>query len=117
MSYVIGNNCFKEDGTQSYLVFQLIIRKFKLNTIIGVTDYVLSWQSKGLSANTIKPPATSDNSLKPTISYYHAWNIRVKLTKSCLKQDKVTFNHAKVVNIYISFMNWVLLVLAIAIPH
>ena len=85
--------------------------------IIGVTDYVLSWQSKGPSANTIKPPATSDNSLKPTISYYHAWNIRVKLTKSCLKQDKVTFNHAKVVNIYISFMNWVLLVLAIAIPH
>ena len=40
--------------------------------IIGVTDYVLSWQSKGPSANTIKPPATSDNSLKPTISYYHA---------------------------------------------
>ena len=25
------------------------------------------------------------------------------MTKSCLKQDKVTFNHAKVVNIYIVY--------------
>ena len=74
-----------------------------MNTIIGVTDYVLSWPSKGLSANSIKLPAMSDNSLTPTISYYHAWKIKVKLTKSCLKQDKVIFNHGKVVNIYIVY--------------
>ena len=93
MSYFIDKNYFEEDGTQNYLV----------NTIINVTDYVLSWQSKGLSAEAIKLPAASDNSLTPTISYYDVSKIRVKFTGSCLKQDKVTFNHRKVVNIYIVY--------------
>ena len=74
-----------------------------MNTIINVTDYVSSWQSKGLSAETIKLPTTSDNSLTPTISYHYAAKIRVKFTGSCLKQDKVMFNHGKVVNIYIVY--------------
>ena len=78
-----------------------MIRHFKVNTIIGVIDYILSWKSKGLSDETIKPPATSDNSLTPAISYYYASKIRVKFTGNCLKQDKITFNHGKVVNIYI----------------
>ena len=99
MSYFIGKNYFEEDCTQNYLVFQPIIRYFKVNTIINVADYVLSWQYKGLSAEAIKPPATSDNSLTPSINYYNASKIRVKFTGSCLKQDKVTFNHRKVVNI------------------
>ena len=47
--------------------------------------------------------STSDNSLTPTISYYHAGKKRVKFTGSCLKQDKVIFNHGKVVNIYIVY--------------
>ena len=71
--------------------------------IINVTDYVLSWKSKGLSDETIKPPSTSDNSLTPALSYYRASKIRVKFTESCLKQDKVTFNHGKVVNTYIVY--------------
>ena len=50
---------FEEDGTQSYLVFQSIVRYFKVNTITN-TDYVSLWKSKGLSAETIKPPTTSD---------------------------------------------------------
>ena len=97
--YFIGKSHFEEDGTQNYLVFQPIFRYFKINTIINVADYVLSWQSKGLSAEVIKPPATSDSSLTPALSYYRASKIRVKFTGSCLKQDKVTFNHRKVVNI------------------
>ena len=71
--------------------------------MIGVIDYILSWKSKGLSDETIKPPATSDNSLTPAISYYYASKIRVKFTGNCLKQDKITFNHGKVVNIYIVY--------------
>ena len=50
---------FEEDGTQNYLVFQSIVRYFKVNTITN-TDYVSLWKSKGLSAETIKPPTTSD---------------------------------------------------------
>ena len=97
--YFIGKRYFEEDGTQNYLVFQPIIRYFKINTNINVVDYVLTWQSKGLSDESLKPPATSDNSLTPTISYYYASKIRVKFNRSCLNQDKVMFNHKKVVNI------------------
>ena len=60
-------------------------------------------QSKGLSAEAIKPPAKSDNILTPITSYYYASKIRVKFTGSCLKQHKVKFNHEKVVNIYIVY--------------
>ena len=89
--YFIGKNHFEEDGTQNYLVFQPIIRYFKINTIINLADYVLSWKSEGLSSESIKPRSTSDNSLTPTISYYRAHKIRVKFTASCLKQDKITY--------------------------
>ena len=67
LSYFIGKSHFEEDGTQNYLVFQPINRYFK---VIANTDYVSSWKSKGLSAETIKPPTTSDNSLTPALSYY-----------------------------------------------
>ena len=55
--------------------------------MIANTDYVSSWGSKGLSAESIKPPATSDNSLTPALSYYGT-QTRVKFTGSCLKQSK-----------------------------
>ena len=63
-SYFIGKSHFEEDGTQNYLVFQPINRYFK---VIANTDYVSSWKSKGLSAENIKPPTTSDNSLTPIV--------------------------------------------------
>ena len=102
-SYFIGKSHFEEDGTQNYLVFQPIIRYSKINMVINDADFVLSWKSKGLSDETIKPPSTSGNSLTPALSYYHASKIRVKFTGSCLKQDKITFNHGKVVNTYIVY--------------
>ena len=92
-SYFIGKSHFEKDGIQTYLVFQPIIRYFKVNTVVGVTDYVLSWKSKGLSAEIIKPSTASDNSFTPTINYYYAAKIRVKFTGSCLKQPKVIYNH------------------------
>ena len=39
-SYFIGKSYFDEDGTQNYLVFQTIIRYFKVNTVTN-TDYIL----------------------------------------------------------------------------
>ena len=77
-------------------------RYFKLKTIVGVIDRVLSWQSKGLSNESIKPPTTSDNSLNPRLSY-NGTKIRVQFTGSCLKQPKFTFTHKNVVNIYIVY--------------
>ena len=68
--------------TQNYLVFQPIIRYFKVNTIITVADYVLSWKSKGLSAETIKPPTTSDNRLTPLLCFQNKSKIYWKLFKT-----------------------------------
>ena len=98
-SYFIGKSHFEEDGTQNYSVFQPINRYFKL---IANTLYISSWKSKGLSAETIKPPSTSDNSLTPAVSYYGT-KTRVKFTGSCLKQPKISYTHGKVVNIYIVY--------------
>ena len=70
--------------------------------MITNTDYVSSSKSKGLSAKSIEPPTTSDNSLTPALSYYGT-RTRVKFTGSCLKQPKISYTHGKVVNIYIVF--------------
>ena len=72
----MGKRHFEEDGTQNYLVFQPINKIFK---VITNTDYVLSWKSKGLSAENIKPPTPSDNSLTPALNYYGT-KTRVKFT-------------------------------------
>ena len=70
--------------------------------VVNVIDRVLSWQSKGISNESIKPPTTSDNSLTPELNYYGT-KTRVKFTGSCLKQSKISYNHGKVVNIYIVY--------------
>ena len=80
-NYFRGKSYFEEDGTQNYLVFQPINRYFK---IIRNKKYISSWQSKGLPGKTIKPPATSDNSLTPLIDYLGS-KTKVKLKRSCLK--------------------------------
>ena len=98
-SYFIGKSHFEENGTQNYLVLQPINMYFK---VIANTDYVSSWKSKALFAETIKPPKTCDNSLTPAVSHYGA-KTRVKFTGSCLKQPNISYTHEKLVNIYIVY--------------
>ena len=99
LSYFIGKSHFEEDGTQNYLVFQPINKYFK---VITNTDYVSSWKSKGLSAESIKPPNTSDNSLTLALNYYGT-KTRVKFNGSCLQQPKLSYTHGTIVNIYIVY--------------
>ena len=47
--------------------------------------------------NSVKTP---NHSITPNLDYYGT-KTRVKFNGSCLKQDNVTFNHGKLVNIYI----------------
>ena len=82
MSDFIGKSYFEEDDTQNYLVFQPINRCFKL---ITNKKFISSWQSKGLSDETIKPLATSNNSFTPSIDYYGS-KVTVKFNWGCLKQ-------------------------------
>ena len=72
--------------------------------MIANTDYVSSWKSKGLSAETIKPPAASDNSLTPALSYYGT-KTRVRYTGSCFKQSTISYDHRPIVNIYIAYID------------
>ena len=90
---------FEEDETQNYLVFQPINRSLK---VIGSTDYVSSWKSKGLSAETINPPSALDNSLTPPLTYYGT-KTKVKFTGTSLKQPRVLYTHGAIVNIYIVY--------------
>ena len=52
-----------------------------------------------MSNEVIKPP---DNTLAPEVTFTDK-RMYVKFSGSCLKQDKVTFNHKKTVNIRIAY--------------
>ena len=103
MSYYRGKQYFDEgSGKQNYLVFLPMGKYSKLNSVVNTADYVLSWQSKRISNESIKPPTTTNNSLAPELSYYGT-KTRPKFTKSCLKQSDHIYTHKKVVNIYIVY--------------
>ena len=96
----LGNSMFDgEDGFQAYLIFQPVHKYFKF---ITNTNYISSWKSKELSAESIKLFLTFDNSLTPLLAYYD-YNIRRTFNGSILRQPKVSYTHGKVVNIYIVY--------------
>ena len=101
-SYFIGKSHFEEDGTQNYLVFQPMYRYFKIIAGVGNGSYIYYWQSKGLSDERINSITASNYSVTPFLDYYGT-KTRVEFSGSCLKQDKVTFNQRKIVNIYIVY--------------
>ena len=98
--YFRGKSHFEDDGIQSYLVFQTVSRCFKT---VGANDSnISSWKSKGLSDKSIKPPTTSNKMLNPSLDYVGN-KTRVKFNGDCLKQEKNTLNHGKIVNIHIIY--------------
>ena len=100
--YFRGKSYFEEDDTQNYLVFQPMYRCFKRVIGVGTGNYIDFWKSKGLSDENITAPSTSDYKLNPQLSYFGT-KTRVEIRGSYLKQDKITFNHGKIVNIYIVY--------------
>ena len=85
---------------KNYSVFQPTHRYFK--TVSANDSNIVSWKSKGLSDESIKAPTTSNKILNPSLDYVDT-KIRVKFRGDCLKQEKITFNHGKIVNIYIVY--------------
>ena len=59
-------------------------------------------KSKGLSDESIKSPSTFNNVLNSLLDYVGT-KISVEFKGSCLKQDKISFDHGKIVNIYIVY--------------
>ena len=97
-SYFRGKSHFEEDGTQNSLVYQPTYRYFKTIAGVGNGSYIYYWQSKGLSDESINFIKMPNYSANPSLGYYGT-KAKVEFNRSCLKQDKVTFNHGKVVNI------------------
>ena len=98
--YFCSQSHFENDGTQNYLVFQTTYRYFK--TVSNNDANILSWKSKGLSDESIKPTSTSNNMFNLSINYVGTKS-RVEVRGDCLKHEKISFDHGKVVNIYIVY--------------
>ena len=73
-------------------------RYFKQIAGVGNGNYICYGQSKRLSNERIN----SNYSVTPFFDYYGT-ETRVEFSGSSLKQDKVTFNHGKIVNIYMVY--------------
>ena len=98
--YFLGKSHFEDDDTENYIEFQTTYRYFK--TVSNTNDHILSWKSKGLSGESIKPPSTTNNILNPLLGYVGN-KTRVEFKGSCLKQYKTSFDHGKIVNTYIVY--------------
>ena len=61
------------------------------------------WESKGLSDENIKPPATLDNSLDPRLDYFKRSKYQLKFDGRCLKSDEVSFCPRKIIHFYITY--------------
>ena len=55
-----------------------------------------------MSDESIKPPSTSLKILNPSVNYV-ATKARAEINGDCLKQHKISFDHGKIVNIYIAY--------------
>ena len=73
-------------------------RYFERVAGVGGGNYIYFWKSKGLSDDNITPPFTPDYSLTPKLCYFGT-KTNEEFNGSCLKQDKITYNHGKIVNI------------------
>ena len=74
-------------------------RYFKRIAGVGNGNQIRYCQFKGLSDEKINSIKTPNHSITPNLDYYGT-KTRVEFNGNCLKQDCVTFNHGKVVNIY-----------------
>ena len=55
-------------------------------------------KSKDFLEESIKPPATPDNSPNPETNYIDNDIIRLKFHGVCLKQENITFNDKNILN-------------------
>ena len=97
-----GKKYFEEDGAQHYLVFQPMYRYFKIIIDLGNGNSIYYWKYKRLSDERINSIKTSDYGITPKLNYYGT-KARVEFNGRCLKQDKITYTHVNIVNIYIVY--------------
>ena len=84
------------------IIFQPMYRYFKIFAGVGNGGYIYYWQSKELSDKKINPITASNYSVTPFLDYYGT-KTKVEFSGNCLKQDKITYTHRKIANIYTSY--------------
>ena len=77
-------------------------RYFKRIAGVGSGNYIYFWKPKGLSDERLDSITASNYKITPELSFYST-KTKVEFNGSCLKQEKVTYNHEKIVNIYIVY--------------
>ena len=95
-AYFRGKNYFGDHGSRNYLVFQPFYKYFEM-----VGNKVFSWESKGMSNEKISSAYAPHANRTQKIVYENA-RIKLKLN-GALKQDKVTYNHGPIINIYVLY--------------
>ena len=65
-------------------------------------DYISEWKSKGLSNEIITALSVPNNFLNPSFKYLGT-KLKVRFSGNCSKQNAITCNHGKPVNIYIVY--------------
>ena len=100
--YIRGKSYFENDSTQNYLVFQPMYRYFKRISDVGNGNYIYFWKSKRLSGEMINSITTSNHIITPKLNYYGT-KTRVEFSESCIRQNKITYDYRKIVNIYIVY--------------
>ena len=67
-------------------------------TVSANDSNILSWKPKALSDESIKAPTTNNKIFNLSLDYVGT-KLRVKFRGDCLKQEKITLNHEKIINI------------------
>ena len=77
-------------------------RYFRRVAAVGSGNNIYFWKSKRLSHERINSIIASNYSITPELSHYGTKE-RVKVSGSCLKQDRAIYDHGTIVNIYILY--------------
>ena len=75
---------------------------FKRIAGVGSGNYIYFGKSKGSSHEGLDSITASNYKITSELSFYGT-KTRVEFNGSCLKQDKITYNHRKIVNTYIVY--------------
>ena len=77
-------------------------RYLRIISDVGSSNYIHFLKSKGWSDENNTAPITSDYNLNPQLGYLGT-KTRAEFKQSCLKQNKITYDLGKIVNIYIVY--------------
>ena len=97
-SILNGARYFTQDGSQNCSIFQPFIKYFKSIT----NDVIMTWNSKGLSDESIKPLAISGNSLNLMLDYFNKPTFRVEFNERYFIIDSAGFSSKKI-NFYVIY--------------